>query len=173
MRKVIFLILMCIIMNIFAFIPFNAWGEEKSSTSPFKVTGEEKCPVCGMFVHKNPNWAAQIIFNDKTYAFFDGPRDMFKYYLDLKKYNPGKTTKDVNSLWVTDYYTTKLIDGKKALYVLGSDVLGPMGRELVPHKSEKAARYFEKDHGGKQVLRFQEIDLDLVQTLRQMKMGAD
>ena len=97
---------------------------------------------------------------------------MFKYYLDLKKYNPEKTTKDANSLWVTDYYTTKLIDGKKVLYVVGSDVLGPMGRELVPHKSEKAARNFEKDHGGKKVLGFQEIDLGLLLALRRMKMGA-
>jgi copper chaperone NosL len=166
MRKVIFLISMYIIMNIFSFIPFPALGEEKSSTVPFKVTKEDKCPVCGMFVHKNPNWTAQIIFNDKTYAFFDGPKDMFKYYFDLKKYNPGKTTKDVDSLWVTDYYTTKSINGKKAFYVVGGDVLGPMGHDLVPHKSEKAARYFKKDHGGKQVLRFEEIDLDLVETLR-------
>jgi nitrous oxide reductase accessory protein NosL len=163
MRRVFFLIPMCIIISIFS---SYVMGEEKSSAAPFKVTKEDKCPVCGMFVHKNPNWVAQIIFIDKTSAFFDGPKDMFKYYFDLKKYNQRKTTKDVDSLWVTDYYTTKLINGKKAFYVVGGDVLGPMGHDLVPHKSEKAARYFLKDHGGKQVLRFEEIDLDLVETLR-------
>lgn len=163
MKKNPFLVAMCIVIIFFS---IHALGEEKSSKSPFEMTKEDKCPVCGMFVHKYPKWAAQIIFHDKTYAFFDGPKDMFKYYFDLRKYNPRKTIKDIESFWVTDYYTTKSIDGKKAFYVVGSDVLGPMGRELVPHTSEKAARHFMNDHEGNKVLRFDEIDLDLIETLR-------
>ncbi|MDP6179126.1 MAG: nitrous oxide reductase accessory protein NosL [Desulfatiglandales bacterium] len=144
----------------------QALVDEKSSIGPFGVMKKDKCPVCGMFVHKNPNWVAQIVFDDNTHVFFDGPRDMFKYYFDLRKYNPRKTTDGIVSLGVTDYYTVKPIDGKKAFYVVGSDVLGPMGRELVPHASEKAARYFMKDHGGHKVFRFGEINLGLIKTLR-------
>ena len=154
---------MCIIINLSS-IP--AWAEKESSIGPFKVTKKDLCPVCGMFVHKYPNWEAQIIFNDKTYAFFDGAKDMFKYCFDLRKYNPKKTIDDIVAIWVTDYYRVKLIDGHKAFYVTGSDVLGPMGHELIPHASEKAAKHFGKDHGGNKILRFDEIDLNLIESLR-------
>jgi len=139
---------------------------EKTTIGPLKVGKKDLCPVCGMFVYKYPNWVAQIIFEDKTYAFFDGAKDMFKYYFDLRKYNPKKKLENIVAIWVTDYYTTKLIDGREAYYVVGSDVLGPMGLELIPHKSEKAAHAFVKDHGGNRTLRFNEVDLNLIETLR-------
>lgn len=141
-------------------------SEQKPSFGPLKVGKRDLCPVCGMFVHKYPNWVAQIIFYDGTHAFFDGAKDMFKYYFDLRKYNPKQTHDDIVSIWVTVYYTIRLIDGREAYYVVGSDVLGPMGRELIPHKSEKAARHFAKDHGGNKVLRFDEIGIDLIESLR-------
>ena len=143
-----------------------ALAGEKSSIGPYKVGKKDLCPVCGMFVHKYPNWVGQIVFNDKTYASFDGAKDMFKYYFDLKKYNPKKRTGDIEGIWVTDYYTLRLIDGKTALYVVGSDLLGPMGRELIPHRSAKAADNFMKDHGGNKVLKFDEVDIDLIESLR-------
>jgi nitrous oxide reductase accessory protein NosL len=49
--------------------------------------------------------------------------------------------------------------------VLGSDVYGPMGREMVPFATEKEAREFKADHKGKRVLRFGEVTLDLVKSL--------
>lgn len=163
MKKTLALILMCIMIN---FLCVPAWAEKKSSIGPFKVTKKTLCPVCGMFVHKYPNWEAQIIFRDKTCFFFDGAKDMFKYYFDLRKYNPKKTIDDIVAIWVTDYYKAKLIDGYGAFYVTGSDVLGPMGHELIPHASEKATRHFMKDHGGNKTLRFDEIKADFVETLR-------
>ena len=122
-----------------------ALAGEKPSVGPYKVGKKDLCPVCGMFVHKYPNWIGQIVFNDKTFAFFDGPKDMFKYYFDLKKYNPKKKMGDIEGIWVTDYYTIRPIDAKTAFYVVGSDLLGPMGRELIPHINAKAAENFLKD----------------------------
>ena len=58
---------------------------------PAKITPADKCPVCGMFVAKYPDFVDQIVFKDGTHAFFDGVKDMMKYYFDLPKYNPGKT----------------------------------------------------------------------------------
>lgn len=163
MKKVLCLTLMFITINLPLVL---AWAEKESSIGPFKVTKKDLCPVCGMFVHKYPNWEGQIIFKDRTCFFFDGAKDMFKYYFDLKKYNPKKTIDDIAAIWVTDYYRVKLIDGYKAFYVTGSDVLGPMGHELIPHASEKAAKHFSADHGGKKILRFDEIDLNLIESLR-------
>src|SRR5512139_1628637 len=102
-------------------------GERK----PIKPTPKDKCPVCGMFVAKYPDFLAEIIFKDGSTFFFDGTKDMFKYYFNLKKYNPSKKLEDIDSIYVTDYYNLILIDGFKAYYVVGSDVYGPMGRELI------------------------------------------
>ena len=52
-----------------------------------------------------------------------------------------------------------------ATYVIGSDVLGPMGHELVPHGSAEEAREFLQDHRGRRVLRFDEVTPALLKAL--------
>jgi nitrous oxide reductase accessory protein NosL len=132
-----------------------------------KITPADKCPVCGMFVAKYPDFVDQIVFKDGSHAFFDGVKDMMKYYFDLPKYNPGKTQADIAAILVTDYYTLKLSDGFKAWYVAGSDVYGPMGKELMPFKDEAAAKEFKVDHKGTAILSFTDITPALIKTLDQ------
>jgi len=133
-------------------------GEE----APKKPTPKDKCPVCGMFVHKYPDFLALIIFKDGSAAFFDGAKDMFKYYFNQQKYSPNQKEADVDSVYVADYYSLGTIDAAKAYYVLGSDVYGPMGNELIPFEKEAEARVFMKDHKGKSLLRFQDITYAMV-----------
>ena len=135
-------------------LPAFLWAGE---FNPIKPSPKDKCPVCGMFVAKYPDFLAQIIFKDSSYAMFDGAKDMFKYYLNMKTYNPSKKQSDIDSLYVTDYYSLKPIDGLKAYYVIGSNVNGPMGRELIPFEKESDAREFLKDHKGTTVLRFNQV----------------
>lgn len=146
-----------LILAILYFMQFSApvpWAAEKKS---FEVRQSDKCPVCGMFVAKYKSWIAEIIFTDGTYAAFDGPKDMFRYYLDLKKYNPSKTAADISNIYVTEYYSTEKADAHKVFFVQGSDVYGPMGHELVPIATETKAKEFLKDHKGKIILKFSEV----------------
>jgi copper chaperone NosL len=124
---------------------------------PPKLAPTDKCPVCGMFVAKYPDFVARIVFKDNSQAFFDGVKDMMKYYFNLAKYNPGKQVADITAVAVTDYYSLTLIDGLTAYYVIGSDVYGPMGKELIPFKGEAEAKEFMKDHAGKAILTFKDI----------------
>ncbi len=126
---------------------------------------KDKCPVCGMFVAKYPDFAAQIQFRDGTVAFFDGPKDLFTYYHALPRYNPRKKPSDVAAVFVTGYYTMTPIDGLSAWYVAGSNVFGPMGRELIPFAKESEARDFKKDHSGKAILRFKDITPTVIKGL--------
>jgi nitrous oxide reductase accessory protein NosL len=48
------------------------------NAAPATVAKTDKCPVCGMFVAKYPDFLGQIIFSDDSHAFFDGAKDMFK-----------------------------------------------------------------------------------------------
>jgi nitrous oxide reductase accessory protein NosL len=136
-------------------------GERK----PVKPTPKDKCPVCGMFVAKYPDFLAEILFKDGSYAVFDGTKDMFKYYLNLKKYNASKGLEDIDSIYVTDYYNLALINGYQAFYVMGSDIYGPMGRELIPLEKEAEAKEFMKDHKGQSILRFREITREMIKGL--------
>ncbi|HYG70620.1 MAG TPA: nitrous oxide reductase accessory protein NosL, partial [Anaeromyxobacteraceae bacterium] len=42
----------------------------------------ERCPVCGMFVAKYPEWLASLRLRDGTVAWFDGPKDLARYLRD-------------------------------------------------------------------------------------------
>lgn len=153
-------LVICLLI-IFIFASTSFAGERK----PIKPSPKDKCPVCGMFAAKYPDWVAEIIFKDGSYAVFDGTKDMFKYYFDMGKYNPSKKQLDIDSIYVTDYYTLTFIDGHKAYYVIGSDVYGPMGREFIPFKKEEDAKGFMKDHKGKKVVVFQEITAETLKLL--------
>lgn len=124
---------------------------------PVELKSSDKCPVCGMFVAKYRNWLAEIIFRDGTYAVFDGPKDMFRYYQEIRKYNASRTLSDISTIYVTEYYTGRLLDARTVFFVYGSDVYGPMGAELVPLADERSAKEFLKDHKGSRILRFDEV----------------
>lgn len=132
---------------------------------PVEPSKKDKCPVCGMFVYKYPDWLAEIIFKDDSVDYFDGAKDLFKYYFNLKKYRPGKNIKDIAAVYVMEYYDMELIDVRKAFFVIGSDVYGPMGHELIPFATEEDARTFMSDHKGKSILRFEEITPRVIEKL--------
>lgn len=142
--------------------PVPAFTAEKPAIAP---SSRDKCAVCGMFVSKYPAWSARVVFKDSTYAWFDGPKDLFTYLFDLKKHNPGQSQSTVSAVMVKDYYTLKAVDGRKAFYVIGSDVYGPMGHELVPFEKMTDAQGFLNDHKGKKILRYGEITPAVLETI--------
>jgi copper chaperone NosL len=162
MRKVKTIKRVAVLLIIFSIFPLVSFSGEKQ---PVKPSPKDKCPVCGMFVAKYPDFLTEVLFKDGSYALFDGAKDLFKYYFQLEKYQPSRKRSDIDSIFMTDYYSLTLTDGFQAYYVIGGDIYGPMGRELIPFGKEADAREFLKDHKGKMLLRFQEITLDRVRGL--------
>lgn len=117
---------------------------------------KERCPVCGMAVAGYRNWIATAVFRDGSQVFFDGPKDLFNYYLDLTTY--GRRAEEVQGLFVTEYYSSQRLPVCEVFFVTGSDVAGPMGQELVPVKGREAAESFRRDHHGEKVLTFTGVD---------------
>jgi nitrous oxide reductase accessory protein NosL len=130
------------------------------------VPATAKCAVCGMFVAKFPNWAASVRFTDGTTSYYDGPKDMFTHYIDITRYTPGKHQADIVTLSVREYYSLAPIDARTAFFVIGSDIIGPMGNELIPFQNEKDALAFKVDHKGKRVLRFNDITPQIIKSLK-------
>lgn len=134
--------------------------------APARPGPRDRCPVCGMFVAPHPEWVAQVRHGDGTTVFFDGCKDLFKYLLSLERYAPEGSRRDVAAVFVTNYYDGELVAARKAYFVIGSDVLGPMGAELVPHRTLEAAEDFMKDHEGRRILRFDEITEPVIRELQ-------
>jgi len=112
------------------------------------ISKKEKCPICGMWIHKYPKWVAQIQTKD-SHISFDGVKDLMKYY-----FNHQETS---SSIVVRDYYSQKALDARSSFFVLGSDVYGPMGEELIPFLTKKDAQTFLMDHKAKKIIKFSEI----------------
>lgn len=165
MRTVIMLVIAVVFVVGGALMPVGASlaGEDKILA---EVTANEPCAVCGMLVAKYPGWVAQVRLSDGKVVMFDGPKDMLAYYFAPAEYGAGEAT--VTDIVVRDYYSQKWIDGRAAVYVVGSDVYGPMGSEFVPFESREAATSFAKDHRGERILTFEEVDMALVQNMRKM-----
>ncbi len=136
-----------------------AWAEPPA---PPKPSPRDKCPVCGMFVAKYPDFLAQTVFADGKAFYFDGVKDMMKFLFRLERYSQGRKPAGLTAVYVTDYYRLALIDGRRAFYVVGSDVYGPMGKELIPFRERAEAEEFLKDHKGRRILAFGEITPELI-----------
>jgi len=125
------------------------------------VNKNEKCPVCGMFTYKYPRWAAQIFYkhnNHEHHLSFDGVKDLMKFYFNPLKWGKYDVTRqNISKILVTDYYSQKGIDGTKAYYVVGSDIYGPMGNELIPFANIEDAKVFKTDHRGTKIVQFKDI----------------
>ena len=136
-----------------------------SYAAPQKPAAKDKCPVCCMFVIKYPEFLAQIKLTDGSFLFFDGPKDFFIFLKNPDRFIHGKSIAADTEAYVTDYYSQKTIDARKAWYVIGSDILGPMGKELVPFADENEAKEFKTDHGGGEILQFQRVDSGIMKEL--------
>ena len=133
--------------------------------APAQPGPKDRCPVCGMSVLPFPEWIAQIRLRDGSTVFFDGSKDLFRYLLSDARYSRANGSADVVAIFVTNYYDGEAMAARAAWFVVGSDVMGPMGPELVPHRCRDAAESFAKDHGGSRILRFDEIDEGVLATL--------
>ena len=125
------------------------FGDLVNNKETIHVSKDEKCPICGMFVYKYPRWATQIFYGEDKHYSFDGVKDMMKYYFDNRE--------GITKMLVLDYYSQKAIDATKAYYVIGSDIYGPMGNELIAFKSESSAKTFYMDHRATKIVNFKDV----------------
>jgi copper chaperone NosL len=118
---------------------------------------KDRCPVCGMFVAPYSDWMTTIVFQDGSQLFFDGCKDLFRYYFDLPLEDGRQSRKRIATIHITEYYSTRLMKADEVFFVLGSDIYGPMGKELVPVAGKETAMTFLRDHQGTEILSFDQV----------------
>ncbi len=88
-----------------------------------------------------------------------------KFLFDPGAYKVEKPQSGFQKILVTDYYSLRALPAEKTFFVIGSNIYGPMGNELIPFATHKEAQAFKFDHAGKEILKFSEITPKVVDHL--------
>jgi copper chaperone NosL len=123
-------------------------GSEDPATAPREIAEDVACGKCGMFPARFPQWQTQIIVADGTMTAFDGCKCMFDFLFNMDRFDKEHSSGDVAAVWVREFNTGDWINARKAHYVIGSDKMAPMGKELIAFADAAAAENFQKEHGG-------------------------
>lgn len=124
----------------------TACGEERPE--------RERCPQCGMFVDLAPRWNAGLVDGSGSPRVFDSPKCMMRWAAA----ESGSGSRDA---WVVEYYDQERRPMANVVLVMGSDVIGPMGADLVPVAPGESAERFITDHGGR-VVAPGDVDADVL-----------
>lgn len=121
------------------------------------LSSEDRCPVCAMPVQAHAPFASAIQLKDGRTYYFCGSGCMIRTWLHSEAFL-GIERQLLARCAVRDYFSGMNIDGLAALWVAGSDVIGPMGPALVPLKNEADVAAFQRRHGGRSIFRLAEMD---------------
>lgn len=114
------------------------------------LPADARCPVCGMYPARAPQWAAQLIFSNGDAHFFDSPLSLYLYLNAVTRYSPGRSASEIAATYVTDTETGQWTPAGQAFYVHGSTALGPMRNGNLPaFTNKRAAEHFAQQGGGK------------------------
>lgn len=121
------------------------------------LSESDRCPVCAMFPARRPATAAAMTLKSGQTFYFCGNGCLLRTWLRPAVYL-GKSREQIDRIVVHDYFSGKPVDGRKATWVAGSDVVGPMGPAIIALGDAGQLGTFKKRHGGKTVFTFEEVD---------------
>ncbi|QLH79000.1 nitrous oxide reductase accessory protein NosL [Halosimplex rubrum] len=144
-------------------------SDSGDAPEPVDLTTEDRCDVCGMVIPNHPGPSAEIFYADNRPsghddpARFDSTWEAFQY--DFERNDRGW---DREAFYVTDYsevdYSVTeeggdsvvsthpdagaFADAESVTFVVGSEVKGAMGRDLIAFSEGSDAEAFADEHGG-------------------------
>lgn len=121
-------------------------GKRKKKGKILEPTAKTRCLVCGMYPAKFPKHRAQVSMADGSHHHFCSNQCLVHFMADQKKYL--KTVEKVKSIWVTVYPDGGYEYAMGLYYLVGSNILGPMGKEALPYRSKSDADSAAGEHGG-------------------------
>jgi hypothetical protein len=102
-------------------------------------------------------WRTDLVASDGTTTSFDTPR------CALTSWRSGKS--QAASLRVQEYYERTWRSAEELRFVIGGDVVGPMGPDLVPVEPSRVTKFIQ-DHGADRALRVDEITADVLAAMK-------
>ena len=144
-------------------------GTEADAPDPVTLTRADQCELCGMVIPNHPGPVAEVFYVDQQPSGHENPArfcstwEAFRY--DFERRNRGW---ERTAFYVTDYSTVDyelITDAGDTListhvaasafaaatevtFVVGSEVKGAMGRDLIGFSDREEAAAFQREHGG-------------------------
>lgn len=134
-------------------------GSCVSALSVVAVTGckkEGRCKHCGMKIDPASAWRAELVGDDGQVTQFDTPR------CALTSWRSGTTP--AKAIRVQEYYDRQMRDGNDVRFIVGGDVLGPMGPDIVPVDPPRSSK-FVQDHAADRALRLEEVTPQILSSI--------
>jgi hypothetical protein len=88
----------------------------------------------------------------------------------IPKYQPGETREQLELIWVTEYYTTRKMVAQDVLFVVGTNLVGPMGLDLIPAKGMAAANSLKHDYDGDLIVTIDQITPEVIDRARRGRL---
>ncbi len=123
-----------------------------ASFQPVTIEARKQCPLCGMYPARYPMFNCQILFKDGSYEAFDSAAGLLVYLHFPEK--TGMEPKPAAKIYFKDYVKESWIEADKAFFVVGSEIMGPMGVEFLPVDGKPAAEELKKREKGKEIIHF-------------------
>ena len=136
---------------------------------PATIAKDQKCPTCGMRVAGFKNWHTQMVYADGSHDGFCAVKCLMAFYFEPARFSARRSSDIEKTLYAKDYYTQTWHNMRQMFFVLGSNVMSPMGRDLVPFSDKASAQTFLDDHNGEKILQFRDITPELIQKMRHKK----
>jgi nitrous oxide reductase accessory protein NosL len=102
--------------------------------------GRARCATCGMPIDPASPWRADLVTDGAPVAF-DTPR------CALLAWRTGRVA--ARALRVQEFYERAWRDAGELRFVAGSDVVGPMGADLVPVDPARTTKFLSDHHGAR------------------------
>lgn len=133
-------------------------------------SADDRCAMCAMRVADHPEWVGAIELDNGTTFYFCSVRCTFGASLRSAEFLQTDPS-HIRRMRIPEYLVKdRWIDADSALLVIDSDVLGPMGLELVPASKQDDADVIVRRHGGR-IIRRSEVTLEVLRDLK-AKSGA-
>ena len=156
---------------------------EQQLDAPAEFPEDESCAVCGMVTPEYPEWNAQLVNEDGERVYFCSSGCLLAYYVDPEQFDGEE--KPVENVWVTDYETGELIDGRECHYVRVTDpdhVDDIMMMNPTPFADRDGAEAFIDELNGEfdagydhdaDIITFDDFDMELAMLYRERFLAGE
>lgn len=124
----------------------------------------DRCPVCAMRPARYLKSACAIQLADGRTFYFCETGCMLRAWLH-PDIHLGADKRALARVVAREYFTGAHLDGNAAVWVAGSDVIGPMGPMIVPLDGDDHLAAFRRRHGGRVVFRLEALTEELWQKI--------
>jgi nitrous oxide reductase accessory protein NosL len=144
-------------------------GGQTEAPDPVALTGDKQCEVCGMVIEQHPGPTGQLYYRDNgpeghnPPAWFCSGWETFTYHFEREERGWTLVAGYMTDYAAVDYdlyeeggetFVTAHLEPdafarlEDLYYVVGTDVNGAMGEDLIPFSERDAADQFASDRDG-------------------------